>query len=62
MHISSRLVHCDVGNLFCGGLLCWSKRVAYVVLKCRLNSYWKCIFVCAMYIYLSINIDLCIDE
>ena len=55
-------MHCDVGNLFCGGLLCWSKRVAYVVLKGHLNSYWKCIFVCAMYIYLSINIDLCIDE
>ena len=27
-----------------------------------LNSYWEYIFVCAMYIYLSINIDLCIHE
>ena len=53
---------CDVCDWFCSGLLYWSKRMACMVLYGGLNSYWECIFVCAMYICLSINIDLCIHE
>ena len=36
--------------------------MACIVLYGGLNSYCECIFVCAMYICLSINIDLCIHE
>ena len=36
--------------------------MACMVLSGGLNLYWECIFVCAMYICLSINIDLCIYE
>ena len=36
--------------------------MACIVLYGGLNSYCEYIFVCAMYICLSIHIDLCIHE
>ena len=37
-----KLYTCDVGNEICGGMLCWSKWVACMVLKGCLNTYWEC--------------------
>ena len=36
-----KLYICVVGNWICGGILCWSKWVACMVLKGGLNTYWE---------------------
>ena len=41
------ILYCDVDDWYCGGLLCWSKRVACMVLLCGLNSYWECFLILA---------------
>ena len=42
-----KLYTCDVENWICGGILCWSKRVACIVLEDNLNTYWECFSILA---------------
>ena len=37
-----KLYTCDVRNWTYGGMLCWSKRMACMMFKGGLNTYWEC--------------------